>query len=297
MPRRTGLVVLDYDQAAITRRCLRSIAEGSRRPDEIVLVENGARQVDLESDPVLTGLPVHVIRPGRNVGAAAGRNLGIDHLVESSKVDRLVLLDNDTTVPADFFALVEEATLDGLEVAAPLVLDMDSGEVIYAGGDYDSHHVPGVIAEWPDGAIQLQEVDWAPTAALVFDRETWLRVGGFNAWYEFIWEDVEWCYRARALGAPVRVHPRLRVLHEAHQSSGGAFGAERVRLWSRNGTVFLFTTARVGWRSALSWLATELGRVLRELRAGWRPTAMGRLRGLGQGLREVMRQRRTRPAR
>jgi GT2 family glycosyltransferase len=168
---------------------------------------------------------------------------------------------------------------------------MDSGEVIYAGGDYDRHHVPGVISEWPRGSTEPRAVDWAPTAALVFDRGTWLSVGGFEAWYEFLWEDVEWCHRATRMGATIRVRPELRVLHEAHQSSGGAFSAERVRHWSRNGTVFLFSTASVDWRSRLSWLATEIGRVVRELRAGWRPTAMGRIRGLAQGLREVGRRR------
>ncbi|MGA9371045.1 MAG: glycosyltransferase family 2 protein, partial [Solirubrobacterales bacterium] len=282
MPRRIGLVLLDYDQAPITQRCLRSVAAGSRRPDEIVLVENGEAPVDLESDEALAGLRVRVLRLGRNLGAAGGRNLGVERLLEKG-VGRVVLLDNDTTVPGDFFELVAEASLGGGEVAAPLVLDMDSGEVIYAGGNYDRHHVPGVIAAWPARETGPKEVDWAPTAALVFDREAWLRVGPFDAWYEFLWEDVEWCHRARRRGMVVRVRPRLRVLHEAHQSSGGAFSAERVRHWSRNGTVFLFTTARIGWRSRLSWLGTELGRVVRELRAGWRPTAMGRLRGLAQG--------------
>jgi GT2 family glycosyltransferase len=294
--RRIGLVVLDYDQASITQRCLRSVAAGNLRPDEIVLVENGTASVDLESDPAIAELPIHVIRPGGNVGAPAGRNLGLDRLVDGSDIERFVVLDNDTTVPADFFELGAETALEDLEVAAPLVLDMDTGEVIYAGGDYDRHHVPGVISEWPEGATEPQDVDWAPTAALAFDRETWLRVGGFDPWYEFLWEDVEWCYRAKGLGGVVRVQPRLRVLHEAHQSTGGAFSSERVRHWSRNGTVFLFDTARVDWRSRLSWLATELGRIVRELRAGWRPTAMGRLRGLGQGLREVMRRRLTRAA-
>lgn len=297
MRRRIGLVVLDYDQASITQRCLRSIAAGSRLPDEIVLVENGARSVDVTADRAVAGLSIHTIRPGANVGAAAGRNLGLDHLVLNSDVERFVLLDNDTIVPPEFFELAAEVELGPFEIAAPLVFDSDSREVIYAGGDYDRHHVPRVISEWNEGGSEDREVDWAPTAALVFDRDVWLGVGGFDPWYEFLWEDVEWCYRAVGMGAVIRVAPQLRVAHEAHQSIGGPFSANRVRQWSRNGTVFLFDTARVGWRSRLSWLALELGRIVRELRAGWRPTAMGRLRGLGQGLREVMRRRRTRAAR
>ncbi len=295
MPRGIGLVLLDYDQAATTQRCLRSVAAGTRRPDEIVLIENGERSVDLGSDQTLAELPVHVIRPGANAGCAGGRNLGLDDLFRHSDVERFVLLDNDATVPPDFFQLAAEIPLAELEVAAPLVHDMDSGQVIYAGGSYKRHHVPEVISDWPAGSTEPRDVDWAPGAALVFNRETWLGVGSFDAWYEFLWEDVEWCYRARGLGAVIRVQPRLRVLHEAHQSSGGAFSPERLRLWSRNGTVFMFET--FGWGSRLNWFFTEFRLIWGELRAGWRPSALGRLRGLGQGLLGVLQRKRDPAAR
>ena len=93
----------------------------------------------------------------------------------------------------------------------------------------------------------------------------------------------------------MRVEPQLRVIHEAHQSSGGAFSPERLRQWSRNGTVFIFET--VGWRSRLNWFAKEFRLIWGELRAGWRPSAVGRVRGLGQGLLGVWQRKRDRAAR
>ncbi len=291
MSNRIGLVLLDYDQAEVTRRCLRSVAAGARRPDRVVLVENGAVPVDPNSDELIASLGVTVLRPGRNLGAAAGRNLGVNELLGDAKVDRIVLLDNDTVVPPDFFERAAEIEIDPLEIVAPLVLDHDTEELIYAGGDYDRHHVPRVISSWPNGSSKRKQVDWAPTAALLLTRETWVRVGGFDAWYEFGWEDVEWCHRALDAEAIVHAVPQLRVMHEAHQSTGGAFSGERVRQWSRNGTVFLFESLHVRWGDRLAWFALELRRVLREFRAGWRPTARGRLLGLAQGIGEVIRRR------
>ena len=289
MPRGIGLVLLDYDQAPTTRRCLRSVAAGSRRPDEIVLIENGELSVDLEYEKAIAELGVHVLSPEGNLGVAGGRNLGINYLVDNSKAERYVLLDNDTTVPSDFFELVESSSIERFEIAAPLILDMGSGEVIYAGGRFDRYRYPSVIPEWRDGDPAHRDVDWAPGAGLVFDRDTWLRVGGFDSWYRLMWEDVEWCDRAVRLGATIRVQPRLCVMHEAHQSSGGAFSPERVRQWGRNGTVFMFET--VGWHSRLKWFAKEFRLVWGEVRAGWRSTATARLQGLAQGLREVWRRR------
>jgi len=292
VPSGIGLVVLDYDQAPVTRRCLASVAAGSR-PDEIVLVENGGPPVDLDSDPTLAELAVTVIRRERNIGAAAARNLAFGHLAEKATVERFVLLDNDTIVAPDFFELVAGSSLERFEIAAPLILDMDTEKVIYAGGRFDRYRYPAVIPDWPAGETEPRRVEWAPTAGLVFDRETWLKVGGFDAWYGFSWEDIEWCDRAVRRGAVIRVEPHLRVLHEAHRSSGGAFSPERLRQWSRNGTVFMFENA--GWRSRLHWFRMELGLILKELRAGWRSAARGRVRGLGQGLLGVIQRRRSAP--
>ena len=288
--------MLDFNQAPVTRRCLRSFTEAHPGPDAVVVVENGEQPVDLESDEALQGLDVRVLRPGWNVKASTGRNLAINYLTRNSEVERIVMLDNDTTVPADFFGLAAAIQLEPLEIAAPLVFEMNSGELLYAGGAFEPGRLPRILDQWPREADEPRQVDWAPTVSLILDRETWDRVGGFEPWYGFSWEDVDWCYRATRQGARIRVVPQLRVMHEPHQSAGGPFSPERLRLWSRNGTVFLFDTAKVDKRMRLTWIRTELGRVRRELRAGWRPSALGRLRGLAQGLREVRRRRRTRAA-
>ena len=283
--------MLDFNQAPVTRRCLRSLASGDRQPDEVVLVENGDQTVDLELDDGVAGLGVRVLRPGWNVKAATGRNLALNYLVRNSTVERFVMLDNDTVVPPEFIGLAAEIPLEPLEIGAPLVFDLASEELLYAGGEFKPNRLPRIISSWPPEADRPRPVDWAPTVALVLDRETWLHVGGFDPWYAFSWEDVEWCHRAVGTGASIQVEPDLRVMHEAHQSGGGPFSPERLRLWARNGTVFLFVTARVGWRPRVAWIVGELRSARRECRAGWTASAKGRLRGLRQGLAEVARRR------
>lgn len=292
--RRIGLVVLDLGQSETTKRCLRSIASGERRPDSIILVENGntGEVVELGAEEALADLPVKVLRPGRNIGAAAGRNLGLNYLARNTEVERMAVLDNDTTVPPDFFQRLETAELEPLEIGAPLILDMESGEVFSAGGVFDRHGYPHHLSSLANGVNGPRPVDWAAAAALVFDRETWLRVGEFDAWYEFMFEDVEWCHRATQLGATVRLTPALRVMHEGHQSTGGPIAPARVRRWSRNGTVFMLVSVRAGARSALVWFARELRYVVKDLRSGWRGCAAARLRGVAEGLWEVRRRHR-----
>ena len=268
MPRGIGLVLLDYDQAATTLRCLRSVAAGTRRPDEIVLVENGGPPVDLASDEVLADLVVHVLRPERNIGAASARNLGFNYLVRNSDVERYVLLDNDTTVPGGFFELVDASSFEPLEIAAPLISRWTRARSSMRAGDFDRYRYPSVIPEWPGGST-------APAGGgLGTDRRTGLRSRYLAPRRAGSMTGTDSVGRTSS-GATGRcewelwyaVEPQLRVIHEAHQSSGGAFSPERLRQWSRNGTVFIFETA--GWRSRLNWFSMEFRLIWGELRAGW----------------------------
>src|SRR5262249_43153663 len=156
------------DQAPVTRRCLASVAAGSR-PDEIVLVESGGPPVGLDSDPTLAELAGGVLRRGREIGGGGGRNLCLRPPAEESPVGRFVFLDNGRIVAPDFLELVEGSSLERFEIAAPLILDMDTKRVIYAGGRFDRYRYPAVIPDWPAGETEPRRVEWAPTAGLVFD--------------------------------------------------------------------------------------------------------------------------------
>ena len=278
MPRGIGLVLLDYDQAATTRRCLRSVAAGTRRPDEIVLVENGGPPVDLASDEVLADLVVHVLRPERQHRSgecAQPRDSTI--WSDNSDVERYVLLDNDTTVPGGFFELVAASSFERLEIAAPLILSMDTGEVIYAGGRFDRYRYPSVIPEWREvAARRTREVEWAT------DRRTGLRPrylaprrAGSMSWYR-----IE-CGRT-SNGATGRCDWELLIRVEP-QPAGHARGTSverrslqpRASCGSGRGTERFSCSKRWAGVRRLNWFAKEFRLIWGEVRAGWRPTAAG----------------------
>jgi len=93
-----GVVILDFDQSRITARCLRSLVKGSRIPEIVVLVENGAESFADEQRIDLSNLNIITLRAGQNLGCAGGRNLGLNYLIMNSSVTTLVTLDNDTRV-------------------------------------------------------------------------------------------------------------------------------------------------------------------------------------------------------
>lgn len=261
-------------------------------PDLVVLVENGACMPTIPAE-VSEGLSVVRLRPDRNLGCAGGRNLGLNYLLANSTVETFATLDNDTVVPSDFVDRVSRLALGPLAVAAPTIWELDNARIWSAGG---LCHTDGSIEQLRQGA-PLSVCDWAPGACLVMSRSTWSRVGPFDPWINFLFEDVEWCYRLRKLGGQVCVRDEIKLLHQPSQSLGGEWSPTRVRYWARNGTFWTCQVYRSGKSDTLRWLYSETLKVLRDLNRRHYRWSAARLRGLAEGLCEsFLRSRRLRGA-
>ena len=286
----TGVVVLDFNQGALTTRCLQSLQQSTREPTLVVLVENGARLAD---DRALDPLRVVRLHPGRNLGCAGGRNFGLDYLANKTDVDRFVVLDNDTVVASDFIEQVAALPLQPLEVAAPVILDFATSQIWSCGGTITADGSIEQLTSLPrTGPSDQAEVDWSPGACLIMSRETWANVGPFDAWLNFLFEDIDWCVRLRRAGGRVVIHRNLHLQHEPHQSLGGYWSPTRVRFWARNGTVFRPTVCvNPGLMDNVGWILNEVLLSLRDLVKAGPAWTLARLSGLAAGLLESSRRR------
>jgi GT2 family glycosyltransferase/predicted Zn-dependent protease len=93
-----SLIILCCDQLEYTRLCLESVLRHTRRPYELILVDNGSTDGTAEYLAELCGQPgperVEVIRNETNVGFPAGCNQGL----AASRGRYPVFLNNDTVV-------------------------------------------------------------------------------------------------------------------------------------------------------------------------------------------------------
>ena len=66
---------------------------------------------------------------------------------------------------------------------------------------------------------QPAEVEQPPGAFLMFRREVWQRLGGFDTQFYPLWfEDVDFCKRARDLGLKIQYVPEVTGLHQGGHS-------------------------------------------------------------------------------
>jgi GT2 family glycosyltransferase len=62
-------------------------------------------------------------------------------------------------------------------------------------------------------------VDWVLGACLLIRREAWERVGPLDEGFFMYYEDIDWCYRARAAGWSVYYVPSARIIHHHRRES------------------------------------------------------------------------------
>jgi len=90
-----------------------------------------------------------------------------------------------------------------------------------------------------DLATRPLEVEWVAGIFMLFKREMFSLISGFDERFFLYLEDVDLCARARSLGLSVRVEPAARVIHAARRDSHRKLryvwwhGTGMMRFWFR----------------------------------------------------------------
>jgi GT2 family glycosyltransferase len=179
------------DQQTLPRALWEIIVSDNRSPSGMAIVEQavGGRAVLVISHEKGAG-------PTRNVGAAIARG------------SVLAFLDSDCRPAPDW---LEKGT------AASASSAVTGGRINVLVRD-DARLTPSEAFERVfafNNKLYIQEKGFSVSANLFIRREAWDRVGGFKA---AISEDVDWCWRARDAGFPVRYADDVVVGHGARVS-------------------------------------------------------------------------------
>jgi GT2 family glycosyltransferase/glycosyltransferase involved in cell wall biosynthesis len=214
-----SIVVLTYNRAAYTYRCLESILRHSDVAYELIIVDNASQD---DTSRLLERLENAIIlRNPVNAGFGGGCNQG----ARIARGRYLLLLNNDAALNAGGLrALVDTATRfsDCGAVGCKIVtLDgrlQEAGSIIWDDGTtqgYGRHGDPSA----PEFSY-LREVDYCSAACLLVRADVWERAGGFDPRYHpAYFEDADLCMSIRGLGLRVLYQPAAVLLHQEYTSS------------------------------------------------------------------------------
>ena len=264
---RVGIVVLNWNGYAVTRRCLASLRAQTYRAADIYLVDNGS------TDDSLTRLTTEFAADAivflenfANLGFSAGNNPGIRRALDDG-CDFVLLLNNDVVCIAPDF--LEQA-------------------VACAVGDPDVGIVGGKLVNWPDTTRLWSvggEVDWLNerfiglgeldrgqydtpadrtfvSGALMLVRgDVFASIGLLPEVYFFGGEDREFGVRAVKAGFRLRYEPRCLAAHEAGSSHAAVRpeyvyndALSRILFRRRNQPPWSYALWRAAYLAYLEWL-------------------------------------------
>jgi GT2 family glycosyltransferase len=260
---RVDLVVLVHrDAPDLVARSLRALAVsmGPAWTGRLVLVQNAssratAQIAEAETARVFPAARRIVVSSPRNLGFAAGVNLGVAHAA------------------APYVGTFNPDGVTRPETVARLARALDrDGRVFMAG----ARIVPTAVPAAPPLLPPLPAA-WLPGTAVLFRREWFLDIGGFDPGFFMYCEDVDLSRRARARGWKLVVgldavfwHARALDRHES---------LRRMRMWTVSNTSLVYQYGRPR-RRALARLARQRAGWFRDLarrRRGW--TLLGALLG------------------
>ncbi len=231
---------------------------------EVIVVDNGARAeaiAAVEDKPGVT-----VLRPGANLGFAGGVNHGVEH----SQGEVIVMLNSDAFVAPDCLARLVDRVRREDGVAGALVLLADEPGTINSAGN--PLHILGLswagqLGAPAESAAPAASVASASGACMALRRSLWNRLGGFDDDYFAYLEDMDLCWRTHQLGLPVTVLADARCWH--HYEYGRA--PLKRYLLERNRLMFLLTNheARTLAVLALPLVALEGAMLALAASQGW----------------------------
>ncbi|MBP7687514.1 MAG: glycosyltransferase family 2 protein [Thermoflexales bacterium] len=248
-----AVIVVNWNGRAYLEKCLAALRVQTYRWFEVVVVDNASTDDSVAF--VQAAFPeVTVIQLDRNVGFAAGNNIGI----RATRSDYVALINTDAYAEPEWLARsieVAEQRPEAGAIAAKLLFAHDPTIVNACGLALDW---AGFCWEWRGGQLDqpadttVEEIFGPSGAAALYRRQLLDEIGLFDEDFFMYAEDADLNWRAQRAGWKCLHVPAARVRHVA---SASAIEGSRFKTYhlSRN-KIWLLIKNVPGGRYAWWWL-------------------------------------------
>lgn len=239
---KVAIILLNWNGKDDTIECLHSLKDLSYPSYQPIVVDNGSFDDSVSS--IRKQFPeVPILQTGKNLGFAEGNNVAIRWAMEH-KADWILLLNNDTIVSKDLIENLLEAAKDRpkggifgakiLKYHQPDTIDHLGGVWSPEKAEFFSLH----SGEKDRGFFEMQKVDYVCGAALFVHRSVFEKVGLLEPKFFLLWEESDFCSRAKKQGFEIWTAPKAAIWHKVSSSFSG--GKPHMHyFWWRNRLLYI----------------------------------------------------------
>lgn len=240
---KVSIIILNWNGADDTIACLSSLKKMTYTNYGIIVIDNGSSDNSIHRIQEMHR-DVTVIVEKRNLGFAGGCNSGIKHALNQGS-DLICLLNNDTVVSKEFLSeLVSEISADpstGI-LGAKIMLFTDRERLDHIGGKWNPSKAAFTLIgnREPQNSFvwdKKKELDYVCGASMLIKKEVFEKIGLLEEKFFLIWEEADFCFRARKEGFKIRYCPTAELWHKVSASFTG----------KAHSTYFF-------WRNRLLWI-------------------------------------------
>lgn len=222
---KVSIILLNWNGKKDTLECFASLSKLSYSNVEIILVDNGSTDDSIEvfkkQYPQFTYIETH-----ENLGFAGGNNVGLKYAL-STDSQYFLLLNNDTTVDPDFLHPLVDAAKKHPQggIFGTKILSYSNPEVIdHLGGFWNPKRAEFDTwgKEIPDEKdIPERQVDYVCGCSFFITKDVLEKIGLLEPRFFLLWEETDYCFRARKNGFEVWSIPKSKIWHKVSSSFVG----------------------------------------------------------------------------
>jgi len=237
-----SVIIPTYNSWHTLRSCIESIKKQTKKPSEIVVVDNAS--TDDTGRQVKTHFPkVKLVTLSNNLGVTGGRNIGIENA--SKKSDYLCFFDHDMVADKNMLSellKVAESNSDAGTVT-PKIYYWDKKSIIWSAGTGINMYTGKNWFRNGKDEGQYEKVEKVPIApaVLLVKKEVIKQIKGFDDTFFAVYEDSDFCFRAKNRGFYTYYSPKAVAYHKIPYDEKNSMLRLLTRLYwvGRNRTIFM----------------------------------------------------------
>ena len=222
-----AIIILNYNGLNDTLECLESVYEIDYKDFEVIVVDNGS-EIKPKA-PILKRFPqTTIFENDQNLGFAEGCNIGMRYALKK-KIPYILLLNNDTVVHKNLLKVLVKAAQENKAGGI-------FGTKILSYYEKDKIDNIGAYFSWKTGQFyyggqnvhkntaqfcQKRQADYVCGGGFFIKSEVIEKIGLLENKFFLMWEEVDFCYRAKKEGFEIWTEPEAVIWHKISASFVG----------------------------------------------------------------------------